>query len=61
MSSRTHAGDDCHKRSLMYGFNRRYLMLAFQSQYFHVFVLYNSDASLVAIFNILQDYVKCCT
>jgi hypothetical protein len=49
MSSCTHTGDDCQKRSLICGLNRKYLKLAFQSLYFRVFVLYNSEDSFVAI------------
>ena len=49
VSSWTHTGDDCHKKSPFCGLKRRYLTLAFQSLYFRVFVLYNSDAGFVAI------------
>ena len=49
MSSWTHTGDECQKRSLICGFKRIYLTLAFQFSYFHVFVLYNSDAGCVTI------------
>jgi len=40
---------DCQKRSPFCGLDRRYLTLAFQSLYFRVFVMYNSDAGFVAI------------
>jgi len=44
-----HSVDNCHKRSPFCGLNKRYLTLAFQSLYFYVFVLYNSDAGFVAV------------
>jgi len=47
MSGWTHSVDDRHKRSPFCGLNRRYMTLAFQSNYFHVSVLYNSDAGFV--------------
>ena len=47
MSSWTHTVDDCHKRSPLCSLNKRNLTLAFQSQYFRIFVLYNSDAGFV--------------
>jgi len=49
MSSWSHTVDDCHKGSPFCRLNRRNLTLAFQSQYFRVFVLYNSDAGFVEI------------
>jgi len=49
VSSWTHTGDECRKRSPICELKRRYLTLAFQSSYFHVFVLYNSDAAVVTI------------
>jgi len=49
VSSWTHTVDGCHKRSPFCGLKRRYLMFAFQSSHFRVFVLYNSDAGFVAI------------
>jgi len=49
VSSWTHTSDDCQKRSPICGLKGRYLTLVFQSSYFHVFVLYNSDAGFVTI------------
>jgi len=49
VSSWTNLGDECHKRSPICGLKRRYLTLAVQSSYFHVFVLYNSDSVFVTI------------
>jgi len=43
------SSDDCHRRSPFCGLKRRYLKLSFQSLYFRVFVLHNSDAGFVAI------------
>jgi len=49
VSSWTHTGDDCHKRSPFCVLKRSYLTLSFQSYYFHVFVLHNSDTRSIAV------------